>query len=415
MNEVRRCIGLSLGADICWPIAYTAILSELDLRIPVGDQVVTFDVERVTIEPFRLRAPVKYDLVIDRLTHWYHPTREWIKKAVILNDVYVLNNPWTVQSMEKHTSYCAMTRLGLPIPETWLIPPKAYDPQPDLEVTLDRYARLFDLDAIGGELGYPLFMKPYDGGAWRGVSRIDGAEALKKAYDESGKFVMHLQKAVDPHDRFVRCIGMGPQTHLVSYDPSVPLHDRYTLERDFTSPEEASLLEDMTLVINAFFGWDFNSCETLRSGGEWFPIDFANPCPDSQVTSLHYHFPWLIKASLRWSLFAAAAGRTMPDLSWARFFAAVDEEMTLRERLDACVEIAHRRFETDRFREFCHEHLSHLDEVAWKWFGTDAARDAVRQKVVALYPEHEVDEFTDLVWSRLQAWRDENAGEAAGA
>jgi hypothetical protein len=26
--------------------------------------------------------------------------------------------------MEKHSAYCAMIRLGMHIPETWLIPPK---------------------------------------------------------------------------------------------------------------------------------------------------------------------------------------------------------------------------------------------------------------------------------------------------
>ena len=59
----------------------------------------------ITIEPFDLKQPVSYDVVIDRLTHWYHTSREWIKKAVLMDGLYVFNNPWSVQSMEKQTSY----------------------------------------------------------------------------------------------------------------------------------------------------------------------------------------------------------------------------------------------------------------------------------------------------------------------
>ncbi len=190
-----------------------------------------------------------------------------------------------------------------------MIPPKSYEKSADLEPTLQRYARLFDLGAIGKQLGYPMFMKPYDGGGWVGVTKIDDEAALRAAYEESGTQVMHLQAGVIPYDRFVRCIGLGPQTRVVNYDPAAPLHDRYRMERDFISAEEQRKLQDMTLTINAFFGWDFNSCEALRKGGVWYPIDFANPCPDSQVTSLHYHFPWLVKANLRWSIFCAATKR----------------------------------------------------------------------------------------------------------
>ena len=124
-NRTRR-IGLSLGADICWPICYEALLRKLDLAIPSGKDTLKFDVERIYIEPFDLRQPCSYDLVIDRLTHWYHTSREWIKKAIVTDDLYVFNNPWTLQSMEKQTTYCAMMRLGFPVPDTWLIPPKAY-------------------------------------------------------------------------------------------------------------------------------------------------------------------------------------------------------------------------------------------------------------------------------------------------
>ena len=169
MPTTTRRIGLSLGADICWPRCFEDLVAQLDLELP--DPTVTtdagggrrardgaasgarirFQVDRVPIEPFDLGDPTPYDLVVDRLTHWYHTSREWIKKAILTDDLYVYNNPWSLQSMEKHTTYCAMMRLGLPVPETWMVPPKAYEPSPDLEPTLRRYAKLFDLGAVDGQ------------------------------------------------------------------------------------------------------------------------------------------------------------------------------------------------------------------------------------------------------------------------
>ena len=64
MGEVVRNIGLSLGADICWPICFEEILRRLALSIPVGSETLSFDCSRVTIEPFDLRQPVRYDIVI---------------------------------------------------------------------------------------------------------------------------------------------------------------------------------------------------------------------------------------------------------------------------------------------------------------------------------------------------------------
>lgn len=415
MANVTRRIGLSLGADICWPIAFEKILEKLDLAIPVDGDTVAFESERVTIEPFDLRQPSRYDLVIDRLTHWYHPSREWIKKSVIMDGVYVFNNPWSIQSMEKQTSYCAMMRLGMPIPDTWLVPPKEYEQTPDLKPTLERYARLFDLEDVGQRLGYPMFMKPYDGGGWVGVSRIDDAEALRAAYEQSGRHVMHLQYAVEPHDLFVRLVGLGPQVRDVLYDPGAALHDRYTMERNFLEPEDRALLNDIVLTVNAFFGWDFNSCEVLRGeAGVWSPIDYANPCPDSQVTSLHYHFPWLIKANLRWSIFCAAVRRQKPlNLNWAPYYEIADSDRNYREKIAAYGDLAHAHFETDRFVEFCDTHLSHLDDVTHEWFDTEEARSAVHKKVDSLFPEEEVEEFTDLFMQRIQKWRDEESGTDA--
>lgn len=408
MATLTRRIGLSLGADICWPICFEEILSRLNLDIPQGGDRLRFEVSRVTIEPFNLRQPVRYDVVIDRLTHWYSTSREWIKKAIVLNDLYVFNNPWSIQANEKHTTYCAMMRLGMPIPETWMLPPKSYNKTADLEPTLTRYAQLFDLGAIGRQLGYPLFMKPYDGGGWKGVTKVDDEAALHKAYDASGTDVMHLQAGIIPYDKFVRCIGLGPQTRVVNYDPSAPLHDRYTLDRNFLTADDQRMLEDITLTINSFFGWDFNSCEALLKNHEWYPIDFANACPDSQVTSLHYHFPWLVKANLRWSIFCAATRRRMPrTLDWDAYFEIAAQDLPYREKLRAYAQIARERLADAQFNEFCAKHLSHLDAVADEFFGSQAARQAVRKKVEALYPAHEWDSFTELFFQRIQQWRRE--------
>jgi hypothetical protein len=407
MPERTRHIGLSLGADICWPICYETLFRQLDLAIDIDGETQRFEVERVAIEPFSLAQPVKYDVVIDRLTHWYHTSREWIKKAILTDDLYVYNNPWSLQSMEKHTSYCAMMRLGFPVPETWIVPPKAYTASPDLKPTLTQYARLFDLEEVGERIGYPLFMKPYDGGAWVGVSTIRDGESLKKAYNESGTRLMHLQKGVVPYDAFVRCVGLGPQWRFVNYDPDAPLHDRYRMDEDFLSPEDEKRLWQMTMVINAFFGWDFNSCEALRKDGDWHPIDFANACPDSQVTSLHYHFPWLIKANLRWSIFCAATDRSMvANQNWQRYFDIAALDLPFEDKLERYAKLALDYFTYDDFLEFCDRHLAELDEVADEFFGSEVVRDAIQQKVQALFPAHEVDDFTQLFWDRIQAWRE---------
>ena len=218
---------------------------------------------------------------------------------------------------------------------------------------------------------------------------------------------MHLQRSVENWDVFVRCVGIGPQTHLIKYDPSAPLHDRYTMATDFVGAADEEILSRTTLTINSFFGWDFNSCEALLQGGTWYPIDFANPCPDSQVTSLHFHFPWLVISKIRWAIFCAVTRRSMRrNLDWEPYYDVARSERSFPEKLEAYAAIAHQRFQTERFQEFCTRHLGHLDEVAWEFFGTEAAKDAVRKKVQALFPAHEVDEFTNLFFERIQKWRE---------
>ena len=56
MNQNHRKIGLSLGADHCWPASYEAILEKLNLSIAHGGEDVRFSTERVKVEPFDLES-----------------------------------------------------------------------------------------------------------------------------------------------------------------------------------------------------------------------------------------------------------------------------------------------------------------------------------------------------------------------
>ena len=86
--------------------------------------------------------------MIDRLAYWYYVPREWLKKVALMDDVYLLNSPFTFQSMEKHSAYCAMIRLGLKIPETVLVPYKNPLDHAKYAYTAERYNRPFDLGAV---------------------------------------------------------------------------------------------------------------------------------------------------------------------------------------------------------------------------------------------------------------------------
>ena len=94
------------------------------------------------------------------------------------------------------------------------------------------------------------------------------------------------------------------------------------------------------------------------------------------------------------------------NLDWEPFYAVAARDLPYREKLAEYARIAHERFETERFRDFCRKHLGHLDALAYDFFGSEVLRDAVRQKVTALFPAHEIEEFTELFWSRVQLWRE---------
>ena len=411
----RHLIGLLLGTEEDWPRAFEEIMRRLGTVTEPDGTRHSFDTERVTIEPFALRDRPRYDLVIDRLAYWYYVPREWLKKVALMDRVYLLNSPFTFQSMEKHAAYCAMLRLGLKVPETVLVPYKNPVDNARYAYTAAKYNQPFDLDAIAAQIGYPLFMKPFDGGAWRGVSKISNPAELHAAYDASGEMLMHLQRAVD-YDVFARSLSIGAETMVMKFQPDQPMHLRYAVDHSFLSPAAGTEIVTIGRLVNAFFRWELNSCETLVKDGEVYPIDYANACPDISLTSLHYYFPWAIKALVRWCAFALATGRRPRlDLATEQYFEIADAAgASYADKLAAYGALADSYFDTERYHEFCAASLGQLDAIVLDWVaGPDFDRLLV-DTVRAVYPAHEHEQFIAHLRGLTGLWvRDESSRVAA--
>jgi hypothetical protein len=398
-------IGLLLGTEEDWPGAYESVLSRLG-PIEYRGERHEFPVERIVVEPFDLRYTPRYGLVIDRLAWWYYVPREWLKKIALMDGVYLLNNPFTFQAMEKHSAYCAMMRLGLKVPDTWLIPHKQPPANPRFLPTAERYNAAFDLEEIGSRVGYPLFLKPFDGGQWVGVSRVADAEELRRGYDESGQRLMHLQRSVENFDVFARSLTIGVETMVMRFEPDRALHDRYQVAHDFLTPERGWEVVTISRLVNAFFRWEFNSCETIVKGTEAHPIDYANASPDVALTSLHYYFPWAIETLVRWTLFCATTGRKMHvALELEPYFELGDrDDLTYEEKLREYRRLADEYFQADEYTEFCAEALPGLHELVVEYVdGEDFDRllvDTVRDT----FPQHEHEHFVAHYRGLLAAW-----------
>jgi hypothetical protein len=322
--------------------------------------------------------------------------------------------------MEKHAAYAAMMRLGFRVPETWLLPHKVppqsgkwEQAESQFEEVASRYNAPFDLDEIAGQIGYPLFMKPFDGGQWVGVTRIGSEGELHARYDESGERLMHLQAAVEDFDVFVRSLSIGAETMSMWYEPDRPLHDRYQIRHDFLSPELGAEVVTFSRLVNAFFRWELNSSETIVKDGVMYPIDYANASPDLALTSLHYYFPWAITALIRWSAFCLATGRPsgVIDQDTSRYFRIGDRgDRGYDEKIAEYRQLADRYFQVAEYEEFCATALPHLDELVLGYVESGQFDDLLVQTVVSTFPAHEHEQFVERYRGLLAAWvRDRTA------
>jgi len=200
------------------------------------------------------------------------------------------------------------------------------------------------------------------------------------------------------------------------FDPDAPMHLRYVVDHGFLTPEIGREVVTISRLVNAFFLWEFNSCEMLVKDGEVFPIDYANASPDVALTSLHYYFPWAITTLVKWCAFCTVTGRPMrvsQDLG--SYFAVGDRELGYEEKLAVYRELSDGHFQVQLYREFCAEALPELEELAHEWFASDEFDELLVRVVGATFPQYEHEEMVARHRGLVGQWVRERAESTSPA
>ena len=278
--------------------------------------------EFVKINKVTQGVPQGYEVIIDRISQDIPFYRGMLKNAA-LSGTAVLNNPFWWSADEKFFNNALATRIGVEVPKTVLLPSNQHPPDTD-ENSMRNLAYPLDWGSIFSYVGFPAFFKPFAGGGWKNVYKLENQEDFFKAYNETGTLVMMLQEEIDFTDYF-RCYCLDRRdVRIMQYDPKQPHHLRYVKN---PKPVEEKLLQsikDGVLKINNALGYDFNTAEFAIRDGVPYAIDFCNPAPDADIHSVgEENFEWVVEHAAQMAIRRAKqhiAGEN--NLTWGDFIKA---------------------------------------------------------------------------------------------
>lgn len=307
-----KTIGLLFGMETTFPGALVARINAMD--------VPDVHAELVEIGAIRMDEPAQYAVIVDRISHDIPFYRAWLKLAA-LNGSVVINNPFWSTADDKFFNYTLAAKLGVAIPPTVILPHKEHPPG-----TTDRSMRNLeyplDWDSVFAYVGFPAFLKPFDGGGWRDVYKVSSPEELFRAYDRTRDLCMTLQQAVDFREYF-RCYVVGQErVHIMPYDPRAPFHERYLQHPPAYDPALLARVERDARTICRALGYDFNAVEFAVEDGVPYAIDFMNPTPDADRHAVgQAHFNWIVDALAELAIHRAVEPRPQPTYRWDKFLA----------------------------------------------------------------------------------------------
>ncbi|MGH9556146.1 MAG: ATP-grasp domain-containing protein [Terriglobales bacterium] len=292
-------VGLMCGREFSFPPAFVERVTALGKK----DGVVG---EMVRLRGTKMGEPAAYRVIVDRLSHEVAYYRGYLKHAV-LEGTYVINNPFWWTADDKFFNYSVAQKLGVAVPKTVLLPQKSYPHDVDINAeSLRNLEYPIDWEGWLDYVGRPAILKPFSGGGWKHVYKVDNAKELLEAYDQTGPYCMTLQEFID-FDQYVRCFTFGKMDILpVHYDPK---QRQYVVKHDYLSSELGARVVRDAQTLNQALGYEMNTVEFAIRDGVPYAIDFLNPAPDFERDRItEFYFKEVVERMARLVIDRALSG-----------------------------------------------------------------------------------------------------------
>jgi hypothetical protein len=301
-------IGLLCGREFSFPPAFLDRVNTLGRAHGVS-------AEMVKLGGTRMLEPPEYAVIVDRISHEVEYYRAYLKHAV-LQGTHVINNPFWWTADDKFFNYSVAAKLGIAIPRTVLLPQKNYPADIDLTAESLRNLRYpLDWEGLLDYVGRPAILKPYSGGGWRHVYKVDDVHQLLSAYEQTAPYCMTLQEFID-FQLYVRCFTFGKTDIVpVAYDPR---ERRYLVEHEYLTAEVGARVIRDAQTINLALGYEMNTIEFAIRDGVPYAIDFLNPACDFERDRItQFYFDMAVERMSRLVLDRALTPQ--PTSPWPRW------------------------------------------------------------------------------------------------
>ncbi|MEP6628493.1 MAG: hypothetical protein ABJA32_10940 [Ginsengibacter sp.] len=303
-------IGILFGKERSFPEAFI-------------ERVNSKNIKGIMAEPVHIDKVIQgdssgYAVIIDRISQDVPFYRAFLKNAALCGTA-VINNPFWWSADEKFFNNCLMTKIDVPVPKTVIIPSSSL-PVDTTDQSFSNLAYPLDWESIFNYIGFPAYMKPHAGGGWKSVYKVNGVDDFFTKHGETGELIMMLQEEI-VFDEYYRCYCIGGKdVRIMPYEPRNPHHLRYVA--DFKpDAERYKQMTDIVLRICNYLGYDFNTVELALRDGVPYAIDFCNPAPDAELTSVgQENFDWVVEAAANFAIDKAQHQEDGKDnLTWGEY------------------------------------------------------------------------------------------------